>query len=185
MQLVFTAATLSLSVFMIVEDGRSPQYVVMATVRGHVWKTQNIYEYLLTTPKAAFTLIALVWIILASYVTPRVYNYWAVLAMEVLFFAAWVNGFVFASASGFNPDDGGCLYTYNNSTQTWELQCKVISNESLFRAAGNSSFALLGFAGSLMILWLVSMIVVSVFIARHRRQGGHCKLGSEPPRKLN
>jgi hypothetical protein len=177
MQLLFTAATLSLSVLMIVEDGRSAQYVVMITVRAHVPKDPEYKNDLLTIPKAAFTLIVLIWIILASYVTPRAYNYWAVLAMEVLFFGAWVNGFVFAFASGFNPD-GGCLYTYNNSTQTWELHCRVISNESLFRAAAHSSFAVLGFAGGLMVLWLVSMIVVSVFIARHRRAGGHCKLGS-------
>jgi hypothetical protein len=41
LQLLFTAATLSLSVFMIVEDGRSAQYVVMITVRARVPKTQN------------------------------------------------------------------------------------------------------------------------------------------------
>jgi hypothetical protein len=42
MQLLFTAATLSLSAFMIVEDGRSAQYVIMITVRAHVPKTQNM-----------------------------------------------------------------------------------------------------------------------------------------------
>jgi hypothetical protein len=181
MQLLFTAATLSLSIFMIVEDGNFAQYVVMITVHAHVPKIQNIKRILLTTPKAAFTLITLIWIILASYITPRAYNYWAILAMEILFFAAWVNGFIFSFASGFNPDDGGCLYTYNNSTQAWELLCKVISDESLFSAAGHSSFAVLGLAGGLMVLWLVSMIVVSVFIARHRREGGHCRLGSGAP----
>jgi hypothetical protein len=68
---------------------------------------------------------------------------------------------------------------YDNSMQTWELHCKAISNESLYRVAAHCSFAVLGLAGSLMVLWLTSMIIVSVFIARHRRGGGHCKLGSE------
>ncbi|KAH8656003.1 hypothetical protein BGZ60DRAFT_518864 [Tricladium varicosporioides] len=160
MQLLFTLATLSLTIFMVIEKGYSAQYVVMIT--------------------AAFTLIALIWIILAGYVIPRAYNYWAVLVIEILFFAAWVNGFFFSLASHFNADSG-CLYTYNYSTQTTERHCKDDFDESRFSAAANSSFSVQGFAGSLLVLWLVSMIVVSVFIARHRRAGGHCKPGSEAP----
>jgi hypothetical protein len=77
--------------------------------------------------------------------------------------------------------DGGCLYIYNPSTETSDRHCKDNFDETLYRAAAICSLAVLGFAGCLLVLWLVSMIVVSVFISRHRHAGGHCKPGSEAP----
>ncbi|KAE8450345.1 hypothetical protein EG329_006419 [Mollisiaceae sp. DMI_Dod_QoI] len=134
----------------------------------------------LTSPKASITLIALIWIMLATYVIPRAYDYWALFTIELLFLAAWVNGFLFAFASGFRAD-GGCEYIYNHTTGVEERHCKAGFNQAAFGAAANSSQAVIGLAGALMVLWLVSLIVVSVFITRHRRAGGRHKPEREAP----
>jgi hypothetical protein len=50
--------------------------------------------------------------------------------------------------------------------------CKDVDHQSLRRTASLFVYAVLGFVGCLAGLWLVSMIVVCVFIVRHRRAGG-------------
>jgi hypothetical protein len=85
---------------------------------------------------------------------------------------------VFARGILVDPGLKGCINPYDiESDQNWAY-CK---DQPLDQAEANSIFVVWLLAGSLVVLWLVSLIVVSVFIARHRRAGGHCKWGSEPP----
>jgi hypothetical protein len=64
---------------------------------------------------------------------------------------------------------------WNKKTQEYEDWCPVITNEKLWQAAARSTHPLQGFAWGLIVLWLTSFIVVSVFIARHRKGGGQYK----------
>ena len=58
---------------------------------------------------------------------------------------------------------------WDDRTQDFETTCKVISNWSAYHAAANGVFGVIGLAGGLVILWGVSLVVVSVFVARFRR----------------
>lgn len=155
LQVLFTIATLPLSTLIYSQSGDWPPLVLIIT--------------------ASLTLPVLAWIILSTYRYPQAYNYWALLCIEVLFAGLWASGFVWALGSGFNPADRGCRIIWDERTQTGEDYCPVITNEALWQAAGRSGHPLQGFAGSLMVLWLTSLIVVSVFIARHRKGGGGSK----------
>lgn len=96
----------------------------------------------------------------------------------MLFLGLWAAGVVFALASGFRKDDT-CQMQWNESRQTYDWVCMTHYNRATFAAAASCSWVVVGCAGALMILWLVSFIVVSVFIARHRKGGGHCKVEGE------
>jgi hypothetical protein len=123
--------------------------------------------------KAAFTLVVLIWIILASYITPPIYNYWVIITMEILLFGVWIFGSMYASGARHYPNTGVCQFE-----DGFKYICPVHSSKS-YNAAAYCSFLIIGLAVGLLILWLVSMVVVSVFIARHRKAGGHCKRESE------
>jgi hypothetical protein len=122
----------------------------------------------------------------ASYKIPRAYNYWALLATEFIFLGVWAYGFVMGLAGRFDiaGNEGMvCFYgwVFDSATDTWSPDCYYPANPSLFHAAGNCSLAVLGSASALMVLWLVSFIVVSVFIARHGGAGGHSRFRTEKP----
>ena len=51
------------------------------------------------------TLIILIWIIIATYITPRAHNYWALFVMELVFLGLWDCGFPCAMSIGFNTID--------------------------------------------------------------------------------
>jgi hypothetical protein len=159
MQLLSTVTIVGLTIFIMVEDGNVSDFITLIT--------------------AVVTLVILIWIVLATYLTPKAYNYWALLAMEILLFLAWIDGFIFALAAAFYGSD---YYDYENCDYSYishEYSCTVETTAQA--AAVNASIAVAAFSACNMLLFLVSMIVVSVFIARHRGSGGHNKLGSAAP----
>lgn len=89
--------------------------------------------------------------------------------MEILLFGVWIMGSLFASGSRYLPNLSVCL-----EDTDYAYACFVASSKS-YNAAAYCAYIILGLAGDLAVLWFVSMVVVSVFIARHRRTGGHCR----------
>jgi hypothetical protein len=56
----------------------------------------------------------------ATYWAPKAYNYWAVLAMEILCFLIWIDGFFFLLAGSFDAGyytEESCYYSYNYTTK--------------------------------------------------------------------
>jgi hypothetical protein len=67
--------------------------------------------------------------IVATYLTPKLYNYWAILAMEILMFIVWIPGFVFSLADAFNGDysNNSCTTSYNRATGRYTTTCYALS----------------------------------------------------------
>jgi hypothetical protein len=95
--------------------------------------------------------------------------------VEILTFGVWVTAFVFVTQ--IHPDDPleGCDYSFDHDEYGNVTLVPDCDNQSLRRTASLFVHAVLGFAGCLVVLWLASMVVVGVFIVRHRRAGGHSK----------
>jgi hypothetical protein len=106
----------------------------------------NNKKNVLTIPKAAFTLIALVWILLASYVPPRVYNYWAILATEIMLFGVWINGSMFAGGGRYPPNTGVCY-----PEDGYEYLCAIHASKSE-NAAAYCSYFIMGLATCPLVL---------------------------------
>jgi len=119
--------------------------------------------------------VALIYIILANYVTLRVYNYWVVLGLELFFMGIWSNGFLSTNSSTRFKMGTGCVYVWSASLQDFVEDCTDHTADAAYMAAARARYAVIGLVGSLLILWVVSFIVTCVSIARHRKVGGHCK----------
>jgi len=125
--------------------------------------------------------IILIWIIVATYCAPSAYNYWAVLAMEIFSFLLWIDGFIWLLAAAFDgsyDQDGYCDSDYDDSTGSYDDVCYDTSPTA--KAYGIAMILCASLGAALIILFLVSLVVISVFIARHRAAAGHSTLGSEP-----
>ncbi|KAG4431554.1 hypothetical protein IFR05_012967 [Cadophora sp. M221] len=160
LQALFAFIIIPLDILMIVENMyvNFAQYIVLVT--------------------AIISLIAMAYIIVATYINPRIYNYWAILGLELFFLGAWVDGALFSFGSSFSPN-GGCIYLWNGPDQWYKEHCEDHAHDPVYHAASYSSKVVIGLAGSLMILWLTSFITVCIGIARHRKAGGRCVYGSE------
>ncbi|KAH7310963.1 hypothetical protein BKA65DRAFT_518366 [Rhexocercosporidium sp. MPI-PUGE-AT-0058] len=160
LQALFAFIIIPLDILMIVENMyvNYAQYVVLVT--------------------AIITLIAMAYIIVATYIAPKIYNYWAILGLELFFLGAWADGFLHSMGASFSPN-GGCILLWNGPDQWYKELCEDHTNDSIYHAASISSRIVMGLAGILLILWLTSFITVCVGIARHRKAGGRCLYGSE------
>jgi hypothetical protein len=103
--------------------------------------------------------------------------------MEIWCFLIWIDAFFWTLADSFS-NIYTSSYCYGG---TWDYTTQSYTNKTCYypSAAEDAvepiTAAIAGLSGCVTILFLVSMIVVSVFIARHRSAGGHCKLGSPAP----
>jgi len=162
LQLFFALTTFAFTIF------RNAVYPTVGSVIG--------------TVASGISSITLIWLLITSYHSPKAYNYWAILAFEIFLFLFWMPTFLFTLFDAFFVDDflqPQCNREYNYSTRT---SSRVCHDPTTLSKAFGVTLALTGaFAGVLLILYLVSLIVVSVFIGRHRTAGGHCSPGSAPP----
>ncbi|KAL2062133.1 hypothetical protein VTL71DRAFT_6399 [Oculimacula yallundae] len=161
MQLILSVTIFFLSIFMHVQK------------RASRWGDEA-YGTQIEIGLSILTIFALAYIILSTYRYPQFYNYWAILALDITFIGVWCVGFLFSTNSGFKTWSG-CGYVLNKSLHTYVEDCEDLTGNKTYMAAANARWAVMGFAATLVILWLVSFIVVTVGIARHRKAGRHCK----------
>ncbi|CZT48455.1 uncharacterized protein RSE6_09148 [Rhynchosporium secalis] len=161
MQLVFALTIFCLSIFMRVE----------ISAKGPHWGGwESGLPMLIGT--SAITCGVLIYIIIATYATPRAYNYWAILVLELVFLGLWSLGFLLSFSPQFKTFPG-CIHVFVLRQGDYvEIEdCTDHTGDPAYMAAANARWAVMGFSGSLLLLWFVSFIVVTVGIARHRKRG--------------
>jgi len=116
------------------------------------------------------TVIILIYILVATHGAPAAYNYWAFLSLEIFALIFWLVSMallaVLASdVLAFSNDSYCDAYGYCYS----ELDSGVAIYGDIMAAAA-------GLSGLEFVLFIVSLVVTSVMIHRHRKAGGHCKV---------
>ncbi|KAH8196767.1 hypothetical protein TruAng_009059 [Truncatella angustata] len=111
---------------------------------------------------ALATLITCIYIIVAEFGAPALYNYWAVLSLDIFLVVFWLISFALLAAEIAPYASGYCTYYY----------CYSLSS------AEKTYFAILaaaaGLGGAEFLAFLVSLVIHSVMLHRHRNAGLHC-----------
>ncbi|KAH8899372.1 hypothetical protein GQ53DRAFT_836425 [Thozetella sp. PMI_491] len=123
---------------------------------------------------ALMTLITSIYHIVAETGAPKLYNYWAVMSLDILLVIMWLSAFallaaavaVWAAETGSGYYYYGVYYYYSGYSKAW--------TGALGGAAAIGAIE--------FILHLVALIITSVAIHRHRSAGLHCTPGA--PRTL-
>ncbi|KAJ4295907.1 hypothetical protein N0V88_004609 [Collariella sp. IMI 366227] len=129
---------------------------------------------------AVMCLVATLYIVLAHHTIPQTYNYWAVLGLDMLFVVLWLCAFALqASRVALLYEETNDLgYTYNYRTGKYTTAKKSTALSAFLGTQAGS--AALG--GVQFVLFIVSLVIGSIRLHRHRAAGFHCMPGA--PRTL-
>ncbi|KAM7209359.1 hypothetical protein V8F20_000409 [Naviculisporaceae sp. PSN 640] len=131
-----------------------------------VWWSSGLYDgpiFILVV--ALFTLITSIYHLVAEYGAPSIYNYWAVLGLDIFMVVMWLSSFALLASQvaawfSYSYYDSWTGYVYGLS-RSGEI---VVSCLAAASALGGVEF----------LLHLISLILVGVNLHRHRAAGGHC-----------
>jgi len=117
---------------------------------------------------ALATIITLIYIFVATYSQPIIYQYWAILALEIFCLIFWLISFALlasevAIAAAYTC--GG--YYYYGKYYSTSCNSETLGIIGLFGACA-------GVGGIEFVLFIVSLALFSVRLSRHRSGGGHC-----------
>ncbi|ESZ92316.1 hypothetical protein SBOR_7307 [Sclerotinia borealis F-4128] len=135
---------------------------------------------------AAMSIVICFYVMLASTAVPVIYNYWAVLGLDILASLLWLVAFPF-----FAPDIVARIIAnkpnidYMDDSVSLppieeEMGDFVIDNWETYRNVMIATFAL---SAVEWCLFMVTFVILVKCIHRHRKDGGHCMSGSAAPRK--
>ncbi|KAG4030367.1 hypothetical protein MFRU_012g01070 [Monilinia fructicola] len=137
---------------------------------------------------AVISIVICVYVICASTLAPVMYNYWAILGLDIIAVILWAVSFPILAAqiansviydTGYSYDPYYGDYYYKNkrgmgnqkrATTTWET----------YR---NTMFATAALGGVEFVLFVVTLVILSIRLHRHRKAGGHCVPGGAAPRR--
>lgn len=135
----------------------------------------------LTLFTAIATIIITVYVLLATFIWPIIYNYWAILGLDIFAIVFWLSSFaLLASEVADNPlsyydDTSDSCYYYDGvcyyRKQRRALGKRATTNVKTYR---NSLAAASGLGGLEFLLFIISLVITSIFLHRHRKAGGHC-----------
>ncbi|QSZ34999.1 hypothetical protein DSL72_007861 [Monilinia vaccinii-corymbosi] len=141
----------------------------------------------LTLSAAVISIIICGYVIIASSLAPVMYNYWAILALDILAVVLWLSAF---------PTLAAQIATSVVYTSSYDTYYGAYYNYKIKRGLGierraettwdtykgtmiaSSAFGALEFA-----LFVATLIILSVQLHRHRKAGGHCVPGGAAPRR--
>ncbi|KAM0174542.1 hypothetical protein ACHAPF_006093 [Botrytis cinerea] len=141
----------------------------------------------LTLASAAISIVICVYVIVASTGAPVMYNYWAILGLDILAVILWVVSFPILASQIANAItvedtcytyyDGYCYYKHKRGLEkraetTWETYKNVMIATSAL-------------AGIEFVLFVITLVILGVNLHRHRRAGGHCQPGAAVPRQID
>ncbi|TGO30442.1 hypothetical protein BPAE_0005g00360 [Botrytis paeoniae] len=142
----------------------------------------------LTLASAAISIVICVYVIVASTGAPVLYNYWAILGLDIIAVILWVVSFpILASqiANAITVEDTCTSYYYcyyykrkrglgleKRAETTWETYKNVMIATS---ALGGLEF----------VLFAITLIILGINLHRHRSAGGHCQPGAAAPRQVD
>ncbi|KAK3945373.1 hypothetical protein QBC46DRAFT_372062 [Diplogelasinospora grovesii] len=115
---------------------------------------------------ACMTLITSIYHLVAEYGAPSIYNYWAVLGLDILLVVMWLCSFALLAsqvAGFFALGSGYCTY----------YACYYGLSDSDYIVASCLAAAA-GLGGVEFVLHLVSLVIHGVMLHRHRAAGLHC-----------
>jgi len=127
---------------------------------------------------AIATIIITVYIILATFIWPIIYNYWAILGLDIFAIVFWLTSFALlasevAGLSFYSSASDSCYY-YDGvcyRKQRRALGKRATTDIKTYR---NSLAAAAGLGGLEFLLFIISLVITSIFLHRHRKAGGHC-----------
>jgi len=134
----------------------------------------------LTLFTAIATMIIAVYIIVASTAAPIIYNYWAILGLDIFAIVFWLISFSLlasevAAYQIVNYSSNDCIYSYAGVCYyKRSLAARSTTNVYTYR---NAMAAASGLGGLEFIFFVVTLVMTSVWLHRHRQAGGHCTPG--------
>jgi len=147
----------------------------------------------LITFVAIATIIITVYIIVATYV-PIIYNYWAILGLDIFAVIFWLVSFAYLASemgavktlyddyyNSYSSDySGSNCYTYSDGV-TYCTRKRDLSVFSKRTSAAVTDYQVLaaaaGLGGLEFALFIATLVLVSINLHRHRSNGGHCTPG--------
>ncbi|OHW94117.1 integral membrane protein [Colletotrichum incanum] len=121
------------------------------------------------------TMIVTIWLIVAEFGIPKVYNYWAVLALDIFLVVFWLCSFALLASN--------VAYLFDSSVCDYYGYCYSSTPTGLYLVFTACMAAAAGIGGLEFALFVASMAIHSVMLHRHRKAGLHCNpvaFGSAP-----
>ncbi|KAI9737652.1 MAG: hypothetical protein M1818_005656 [Claussenomyces sp. TS43310] len=114
------------------------------------------------------TKITVIYDLVAQYRAPSIYNYWAILGLDIFCACFWLIslGLTAARAADF--------YSFFNSGFCVDLTDGYCYGQGEFSAGLDSMAAVAGLGGLMFLLFVTSVAIFGLYVHRHRRAGGHC-----------
>ncbi|KAH6687864.1 hypothetical protein F5X68DRAFT_275572 [Plectosphaerella plurivora] len=122
------------------------------------------------------TLITTVWLLVAHFAKPRIYNYWAVLSLDIFLVIFWLVAFAVLASQvsalyslvGLSSYYYDYSYYYSSST----LESTIFTAWLACQAAASA------LGGVLFVLFVVTLVMHVMALHRHRAAGRHSTPGS-------
>ncbi|KAK4181697.1 hypothetical protein QBC36DRAFT_158051, partial [Triangularia setosa] len=114
---------------------------------------------------AIMTIISTVYHLIAWFGVPEAYNYWAILGLDIVLVVMWLAAFAVVAAhiAPWMDYYGPYLYLTSTYEQAWWT--------GLAAASG------MGGGKQNSVLHIISLVIHSIRLHRHRKEGGHCSPG--------
>jgi len=147
----------------------------------------------LTTFVAIATIIITLYIILATMVWPVMYNYWAILGLDVFAIIFWLVSFALLasevnqvkstfsyyydpySSSSSSYSGSNCATYYGYTYCVKKRDVGVLTKRSdVLKTYYSAMAAAAGLGGLEFVLFIATLVLVSIHLHRHRRDGGRC-----------
>ncbi|RDW92541.1 hypothetical protein BP5796_01935 [Coleophoma crateriformis] len=130
---------------------------------------------------ALATMIVVTYVGVATLFAPVIYNYWAILGLDVFAIIFWLISFPLlaseiASYSGTTYDY--CYYYCYRKDKRYVPAKRAVTTVETYR---NAMIADAAIGGIEFVLFVVTLVVTSIHLHRHRKAGGHCVPASGAP----
>ncbi|PQE13557.1 Integral membrane protein [Rutstroemia sp. NJR-2017a BVV2] len=138
------------------------------------------------------TIIIVVYYLLATLSFPSLYNYWAILGLDILAVIFWVVSFPLLASEIANYTEYysytdyysgyDCSYSYDGYCYYKQKRGLEIAKRATttFYTYRNAMIAAAALGGLEFLLFVATLIIVAIGISRHRKSGGHCVPGMTP-----
>ncbi|PSS10548.1 hypothetical protein M430DRAFT_60985 [Amorphotheca resinae ATCC 22711] len=135
---------------------------------------------------ALATIIISSYVLLASLVWPIIYNYWALLGLDIFSIIFWIISFSLLASEIADYSwafHGGFSCAYDAFTGLYDLCARkrgVLGKRDSVYTYRNALAAACGLGGLEFILFTITLIFLSLHLHRHRKADGHCTPSKAP-----
>jgi len=128
---------------------------------------------------ALASIIIVVYVLAASIALPVAYNYWAILGLDIFAIVFWLISFALLASEvaaysvvDYTYTDYSCYY-YDDCSKKRDLGLdkRATTTVATYR---NAMAACAGLGGLEFILFIITLVIFSIHLHRHRAAGGHC-----------